>query len=336
MTKLLIIRFSSIGDIVLTTPVVRALSRQLHGHTEVHYLTKRVFAPLLEANPYIDKVYTIDKSTNEVMGELKEEGYDYVVDLHRNLRSARVKRGLKALSFTFDKFNFQKWLLVNFGIDRMPKVHIVDRYLDAVKAFGLIDDGEGLDYFIPEGGGVSLEDIPATHREGYVAVAIGAAHWRKKPRTEDYVKLCDDLSFPIVLLGGPQDRETGNVIAERVGSRVWNAAGGFSIHGSADLVRRAQLVITPDTGMMHIAAAFHKPIISLWGATVPEFGMYPYRNGALNLMVQADHLTKRPCSKLGTRCKYKPCRCIEELPMDRVVEAATRQIERGAPSPARG
>ncbi len=333
MVKLLIIRFSSIGDIVLSTPVVRTLANQLHGGAEIHYLTKQKFASIVQSNPHVSKVYTIEKSTNEVVGDLKDEAYDYIIDLHRNLRSSRVKSALKVLSFTFKKYNFQKWLLVNFGIDRMPNMHIVDRYMETVKAFSIKDDGEGLDYFIPEDEKVPDDKIPVSHRNGYTAMAIGAAHWRKKPRRHQYIEMCRDLPGPITLLGGPEDREEGEAIASEFQGRVWNAAGSFSIHGSADLVRRAKLVITPDTGMMHIAAAFHRPIISLWGATVPRFGMSPYRNEALNLIVQADHLTRRPCSKLGTRCKYKPCRCIDELPLEKAVECATLQIARATPSP---
>lgn len=333
MVKVLIIRFSSIGDIVLTTPVVRALADQIHGGAEIHYLTKRIFAPIILSSPRVSKVYAIDKSTNEVVADLKEEAYDYIIDLHRNLRSSRVKIALKTLSFTFKKYNFEKWLLVNFGIDRMPDMHIVDRYMETLKAFGVKDDGKGLDYFIPDADKVPEDNIPASHRNGYTALVIGAAHWRKKPRRRQYIEMCRGLPGPITLLGGPEDRGEGEAIAAEFDDRVWNAAGGFSIHGSADLVRRALLVITPDTGLMHIAAAFHRPIISLWGATVPQFGMSPYRNEALNLIVQADHLTRRPCSKLGTRCKYKPCRCIDELPLEKAVENANLQIARATPSP---
>ena len=326
MTKVLIIRFSSIGDIVLTTPVVRNLFRQMYGGAEIHFLTKNRFKSLLEPNPYIAKVYGIEKSTNEVIEQLKKEQYDYVVDLHVNLRSARVKRALKMISFSFKKYNWQKWLLVNFGINKMPKVHIVDRYMETLAPFGLSNDGEGLDYFFPEGEEVLPLELPALHKSGFVAVAIGAAHWRKKPRLKQYIKMCQEINHPIVLLGGPSEEEDGNEIALVCGKTIWNAAGKTSLNGSAALIRDSQLVITPDTGMMHIAAAFKKPIISFWGATVVDFGMYPYLNENLDVRIEADHLSKRPCSKLGTKCKYKECRCIDELPIDKAIESANSQI----------
>ncbi len=330
MTKVLIIRFSSIGDMVLTTPVVRNLKNQLHGGAEIHYLTKSKFRDIVDSNPHISKVYTIEKSTNEVVEALKEESYDYVVDLHKNLRSARVKRALKALDFSFEKLNWEKWLLVNFGIDRLPRIHIVDRYMDAVKAFGIENDNEGLDYFISESDVVEQSEIADSHRSGFIALGIGAAHWRKKPRTAQYIDICEKLDFPVALIGGPAEKKEGEEIAKKVGVKVWNTAGSFRLGQTASLLQLSTLVITPDTGIMHIAAALKKPIISIWGATVPEFGMYPYQNKSLNKMVQATHLKKRPCSKLGTKCKYKPCKCIDELPLNELVDAASSQIELSA------
>lgn len=326
MTKVLIIRFSSIGDIVLTTPVVRNLKNQMFEGVEIHYLTKNKFRSIVDSNPYITKVYGIDKSTNEVIEELKAEQYHYVIDLHRNLRSARVKRALKELSFTFEKLNWEKWLLVNFGINKMPKEHIVDRYMAAIKGFSIQNDNQGLDFFIPEGQDLPLERIPESHRSGFIALGIGAAHWRKKPRKEQYITICNQLNYPIALVGGPAEKQLGEEIVQATGSHVWNTAGALSLNESASLVQHCELIVTPDTGIMHIAAAFKKPIISIWGATVPDFGMYPYQNDALNVMIQSDHLDKRPCSKLGTKCKYKECRCIDELPIEEVVDVTKKEL----------
>lgn len=326
MTKVLIIRFSSIGDIVLTTPVVRNLKNQMYGGVEIHYLIKKQFRGIVDANPFISKVYSIEKSTNEVIEELKSEHYDYIIDLHRNLRSMRVKKALKALDLSFEKLNWQKWLLVNFGINKMPDQHIVDRYMACIAPFSVKNDNAGLDYFLPEKSASDTSSLPSTHQSGYIAMAIGAAHWRKKLRRTQYIEICKRIPYPIVLLGGPEDKLEGEEIAQACGGHVWNAAGGFDLSGSAHLVKESKLVITPDTGLMHIAAAFKKPIISLWAATIPGFGMYPYQNEALNEMVQADHLKKRPCSKLGTKCKYSTCKCIDELPLDRVIHTAKAEL----------
>jgi len=324
LTKVLIIRFSSIGDIVLTTPVIRNLKEQIYGEVEIHYLTKHRFREILEPNPHISKVYTIKKSTNEIIDQLKDERYAYIIDLHKNLRSSRVKRALKSLSFSFNKLNWEKWLLVNFGIDKMPKVHIVDRYMKSLKAFGIKNDDKGLDFFISDTD--KQLSIPSSHQSGFIAVGIGAAHWRKKPRVSQYIEMCSQINYPIVLLGGPSEKVDGDKISEQIGERLWNTAGSTSIGQTAYLIEQCKLLISPDTGVMHIGAAFKKPIISIWGATIPGFGMYPYQNENLNKMVEASHLDKRPCSKLGTKCKYKPCKCIDELPLSEIIDSANLQI----------
>jgi heptosyltransferase-2 len=296
----------------------------MYQGVEIHYLTKNAFQSILEPNPYVSKVFGIEKSTNEVIDQLKEERYDYIIDLHVNLRSMRVKKALKMLSFSFKKYNLQKWLLVNFGVNRMPDMHIVDRYIDTLRAFKIENDNKGLDFFFSEDKEPTVA-MPENLAEGYTAVAIGAAHWRKKPRVQQYIELCQALQSPVALIGGPAEKTDGETIASACGQKVWNAAGSTSLQESASLIKNASLVITPDTGMMHIAAAFKKPIISLWGATVPEFGMYPYQNENLDERIQASHLKKRPCSKLGTKCKYKECRCIDELPLKKVVDLANSQ-----------
>ena len=147
--KFLVIRFSSIGDIVLTTPVVRCLKKQVVT-AEVHYLTKKSFAKIFEANPYIDKVHYLENDLNAVIASLQQEDFDYVIDLHNNLRTKKVKQALKKQAFSFTKLNIQKWLLTALKINKMPAIHIVDRYLQTLESFGVKNDGAGLDYFIPK------------------------------------------------------------------------------------------------------------------------------------------------------------------------------------------
>jgi heptosyltransferase-2 len=175
--KVLIIRFSSIGDIVLTTPVIRNIKQQLNeGDVEVHYLSKTTFKGILENNPYIDKLHLIEEDVVPIIPELKEERFDYIFDLHKNLRTANVKKRLGIMSFTFEKYNFQKWLLVNFKVNKMPEMHIVDRYMETTKAFGIENDNNGLDYFIPEKDEVNISDFPVVFSKGFVAFAIGGQH----------------------------------------------------------------------------------------------------------------------------------------------------------------
>ncbi len=192
VVKILVIRFSSIGDIVLTTPVLRCLKNQLDGEVELHYLTKKQYKSIVDSNPNVSKVYTIEKSTNEVVENLKNEGYDYIVDLHKNLRSKRVIKKLKCLSFSFEKLNYQKWLMTTFKINQLPKIHIVERYLNAVKPLGIENDGLGLEYYIPEKDEVDKSVLPATFQSEYISFAIGAQHATKCLPEHKIISICKE------------------------------------------------------------------------------------------------------------------------------------------------
>lgn len=321
--KILIIRFSSIGDIVLTTPVIRCLKNQIEGDVELHYITKKVYLPLLAENPYLDKIYSIEKSTNEVIEKLKAEKYDYIIDLHKNMRARRVKRKLKALSFTFDKLNIRKWLLVNFKWNKMPELHIVDRYLAAAKAFDINYDGEGLDYFLPKNISSQIE-LPNKVKEGYTALVLGANHATKQIPENKLKSIIEKSTGNFVLIGGNDDAALGERLELIAPERVWNTAGAMNLHQSAYLIKQANSVITPDTGMMHIAAAFQKRILSLWGNTVPEFGMYPLLkkgNGNQSTIFEVKDLSCRPCSKIGfNKCPKGHFNCMMLIDEEEVIK----------------
>jgi ADP-heptose:LPS heptosyltransferase len=331
MPKILIIRFSSIGDIVLTTPVIRAIKQQVPG-AEVHYCTKWAFRAILEPNPYLDKIHYLQEQLSPLIEALRAEQYDFIVDLHHNLRSQIIKFRLGRASRSFAKLNLEKWLLVNLKIKRLPSVHLVDRYLAAAAPLGIRDDGGGLDYFIPAADEVDLQTLPFPHRQGYVAFAIGAQHYTKRLPPEQIIALCEKINQPIVLLGGKEDIATGDQVcahfarsqpastagtAENLvqGAVLYNACGRYSLHGSASLVRQARMIYTHDTGLMHIAAAFKKEIVSIWGNTVPAFGMFPYRTPFT--VVEHPHLKCRPCSKIGyQKCPLGHFKCMRELQFD--------------------
>ncbi len=322
MKKILVIRFSSIGDIVLTTPVIRCLKKQLEN-IEVHYLTKKQFLPVIQANPYIDRIYTIDDKIDEVIPELSKQNYDHIVDLHKNFRSKGVIMKLSRPSSSFSKINVKKWLAVNVKINRLPDVHIVDRYFQAVNGLGVKNDGEGLDYFIPADDEADLSALPETHRNGYIGWVIGGTYFTKIYPDDRIIEVCRKIKKPVVLLGGKVDVERGQRIAEAVGDSVFNACGKFSLNGSASLVKQADKIITNDTGLMHVAAAFRKETISLWGNTIPGFGMYPYMPGdeEKSTILEEKNLSCRPCSKLGyDKCPKKHFDCMRKIEVERIVE----------------
>ncbi len=321
MKKILIIRFSSIGDIVLTTPIIRCIKHQIKD-VEIHYLTKKSFSNLLINNPYISKVHCLDNNLNVIMDDLMAENFDYIIDLHKNIRTFRVKMKLKKPSFTFNKLNVEKWLLVKFKINILPKIHIVDRYFNAVKMLGVVNDNKGLDYFIDEKDKVNT--LHENYSKGFVAIVTGGKHNTKQIPENILISICDKTKYPIILLGGKEDYDKSELVRTKSTNKdIINACGSYNINQSASIISQADKVITGDTGLMHIAAAFNKEIISLWGNTVPDFGMYPYLpKGDENksLIMQVEGLSCRPCSKLGyDKCPVKHFNCMNKINIDTII-----------------
>lgn len=330
--KILILRFSSIGDIVLTTPVPRTLKIQLQA--EVHYCVKKQYQSILAANPYIDKLHLLENDLSVLIKQLKAERFDYVIDLHHNLRTLIIKKRLGVKSYSFPKLNVEKWLMTNFKINKLPNVHIVDRYMQAVAPLGVKMDSLSLDYFIPEKDEVEKEWLPESHQQEYVVYAIGAQFNTKKLPLERMIELCDRINKPIILLGDKNDRKTGEEIVrfferhensaeleeqlERELNKkaiIYNACGQFNLNQSASIVKNAQYVFSHDTGLMHIAAAFKKTIFSIWGNTIPMFGMYPYRTKFT--VLENNKLSCRPCSKIGhEQCPKGHFKCMREIVFD--------------------
>jgi ADP-heptose:LPS heptosyltransferase len=287
---------------------------------------------MVEANPYIDKIHYLDDSLGELISKLKEEKFDFIVDLHRNIRTAMVKLRLGVRSKAYDKLRIKRFLYTNLQIDLMPNCHVVDRYFDATSPLEITNDGQGLDYFIPDKDHVEIDWLPETHRDGYVAYVIGATGWTKILPFKKMVELCDKINKPIVLVGGKEDYETGEKLERffngdndtpemaegllRLGKKavIFNACGKFNLSQSASLVQQSQVVFGHDTGLTHIGAAFKKVVFSIWGGTVPN-NFYPY--GTKFFLLENNKLNCRPCSKSGrSKCPKGHFKCMKDLVFD--------------------
>ncbi|MDA3906354.1 MAG: glycosyltransferase family 9 protein [Bacteroidales bacterium] len=321
MKKILLIRFSSIGDLVLTTPVIRVINQQLSG-IEIHFLTKKQFTVILENNPYLTKIHSFDKNLQVVIPKLKQEKFDLIIDLHKNFRSYLVKRKLGVKSISFDKLNFEKWLRVHLKINRLPDKHLVDRYFDALKFLGLENDNLGLDYFEGEENIKIKNILPKTFQKAYVVFALAGTYFTKKIPLEKWAELARISPLPILLLGGAGEKELGEkLIGELFAQPIYNACDELNLNQSAALIRDAEIVITGDTGLMHIAAAYQKRTISIWGNTIPEFGMYPYMPQNIDnvSIIENKDLSCRPCSKLGySKCPKGHFNCMMQLDVSNV------------------
>jgi ADP-heptose:LPS heptosyltransferase len=326
--KILIIRFSSIGDIVLTTPVIRSVKRK-YPDAELHYLVKKQFKNVLAGNPYIDHIHVLSEDLQQNIAELKALDFDVVIDLHHNLRTLRVKKALNVRrTYTFPKLNVQKWLYTNFKWNTLPPNSIVERYFEAVKPLNVVNDGLGLDFFIAPEQETKREDIPMGHWMGYVACVIGGSFETKQFPADKWRAFIEACPYPVILLGGPDDAALAAEIRTVDPVKVYDACGKFNLVESADLVRKARVVVTNDTGLMHIGAAFQKKMVTLWGNTTPWLGMFPYY-GANNLQTtvsplftisEVNGLSCRPCSKIGFhQCPKKHFNCMNQIDVAQLI-----------------
>ena len=291
---------------------------------QIHFLTKKAFKDVLSNNSSIHKTWVFNKNLKELIKELKAENFDEIIDLHKNIRTQKIKNKLGIKSTSFNKLNTEKWLLTNFKINNLPKTHIVNRYMDAVKHLGVKYDGNGLDFNISEKDKFDISNLPTKFQHGYYVMVIGSAHFTKSPTVELCTKIITNLDYPIVLIGGKDDEEKATeIIKNTSSSNVANLVSKTNIAGSASVILQSKLVITPDTGMMHIAAALNKPIVCIWGNTVPEFGMYPFFPDNQNMFVNIEvkNLSCRPCSKIGfEKCPKKHFKCMNDISPAKVVK----------------
>lgn len=298
---------------------MRCLKNQL-PNAEIHFVTKKGFLPLLSDNPNIAKVWTIEKSTKEIIQELRKENFDWVIDLHKNLRTLGLKFKLGRPSKSFSKLNWEKWVLVNRKKDKMPDVHIVDRYFESVRHLGVTSDQLNCDLFIHPTNQLNLEELSLSNAP-YLTVAVGAQFATKVLPTESLIEIFRNLSMTIVLLGGKDDKAKGDEIAKALPEKkILNYCGMLNLQQSASLVQTSACILSHDTGLMHIASCFSIPIVSVWGNTVPALGMYPYSPTSKNYSIhEVLDLDCRPCSKIGFKeCPKGHFNCMKKQDLTRI------------------
>lgn len=312
--RLLFIRFSSIGDIVLTSPAIRCAKMQIPG-VEIHFLTKSSMKDLVVANPYIHSVHCLEDTIDATVAPLKKIQFDYIIDLHHNQRTWRIKRALGVPAYSYKKLSIQKWLLALTKINLLPNSHVCERYLQTLAPFGVINDEKGLDYFLPTSD-FSVENIlPSQFHVGYTALVIGASYETKKMPILKWRELCEKINGPIVVVGDKDDYENAQMLVNAFPGKVFNTCGKYSLNESALFIKNSQLVISHDTGFLHVAVAFNKPTITIWGATSPvlQFEAY-YAKDAQTKRMNAivPNLSCQPCSKQGGhKCPKGHFNCMQ-------------------------
>lgn len=321
--KILLIRFSSIGDIVLASPAIRCAKLQIPC-VQIHFLTKSSMKAVVENNPYIDQFHFFSGSLKNTIQELKKENFDYIIDLHKNLRSFRIRFSLDVPTLSFRKLSLEKFLLTKFGINKMPNRHISLRSVDALKPLGVNYDGNGLDYFVSK---INEENFSKKFNHlpnKYVALVLGASYETKRMPVNLWLNWIDQIPMPIILLGG-SDCENENLLIQKARpEKVISLVGKCSLDESALVLKNAQLVASHDTGLLYMACAFNVPTVAVWGGTSPKLQVEPFypssNNNPKYYNSIVEGLNCQPCSNFGTKsCPKGHFKCMNNQNIHQLV-----------------
>lgn len=304
----------------MTSPVVRSL-KNAFPEAEIHYFTKKAFVSLVAHSPHIAQVHAYEGDLEANLKTFEQIGFDFVLDLHRSLRSGFLRRRLGLPAGVYRKFNLATRAYIKFRLGKLPQMHVVERYALALRPLGIALDDGGLEIFLPQAAQERAKEVLAGQfAEPPLAVVLGATFATKKWIPEYFPALLNTLGKPVVLLGGPPDVTMGQEIASQLTVPHVNAVGNFSLMESSAIMGLCYAVLTHDTGLMHIAAALGKPTFTLWGQTVPELGFTPYKAQCVNLEIK--DLACRPCHKLGyAHCPKGHFQCMRLLTPEKVLAA---------------
>jgi heptosyltransferase-2 len=346
MKKILIIRFSSLGDIVLTSPLIRTLRKKFPA-AQIDFLTRTEYSELLKYNPHISDVIEFNveagfSGLRKLKRQLGFTQYDIILDIQRNLRSLYLCLGLKGRIhgrpqiFKVNKHPFIRLLLIYCKINLYPKppnpiLKVWEKYLLTAKSLGIFYDGLGFDIFLPEIPEQIIAKIvpPIQDREKYVVIAPGAKHYTKRWPPEyyaEFIKLyLSRYNHRLVLVGGRGDLETEKQILDLLDEgMVLSCIAKLSISQTAVLIKGAALFVGNDSGLTHVAAAFGIPSITIFGSTVEAFGFFP--DNPRGVVVEVENLSCRPCTPIGRKsCPKKHLKCLKKIEAKTVLNLITEK-----------
>ncbi len=332
--KILVVRLSSIGDIILTTPLLRSL-KTAFPDARVTFVIKKQFEELLISSPYVDELITFDKKDGfrglkKIKSYLKNQHFDQFLDIHKNWRSRYLRLGLQAKKIqSYRKLIFKRTLLIWFKINLFGKVKpVYERYFDAVKNLGLKYDGLGTEIHIGEGISKKVREILGG--KGYdfvkplVIICPSANHYNKRWKSSGFVETAKHLirekSVFVVVHGGVEDMKLCSEISNSIGHQACSLAGSLSLAESASLLQFSKLVIANDTGLLHMAQSQKRPVIGIYGPTTRELGYFPIEKESTVIEIP---VSCRPCTHNGLEtCPKKHFRCMNEITSGMVIQAA--------------
>jgi heptosyltransferase-2 len=354
--KFLIIRLSSMGDVILTSALIRSIKNSFPD-SEIDFVTDKAFFEVLKHNPHLNKIILYDKTKTIAENNLlkNELSADYkIIDLQNNIRSLNFRKGLGSEISQMEKRRFQKLFLIHFKKNLFEKVAIPELYIKTAEKFGVKNDEKGLEIWLENEKKLNNNYIPEVRFSNFIkqnrqknrifAVALGAKHktkqWLPEYFAELIVMLFQKYEADFYLLGGKEDTEVCQKVAALVKSKVAinhlenikiiDNSGKTSILETANLLNECDLLITNDTGVMHIGAARYLPIVAIFGSTSPILGFAPYYGKLIDTKLaeicELD-LKCRPCTHIGkSKCPKKHFKCMKELTPELVFEKANSLI----------
>jgi len=324
--RFLIVRFSSIGDIILSAPVIHAIREHFGSEARIDFVTLRRFKAAAELLPDLNEIHLVEKATVEVVPALKELDFNYIIDLHGNVRSRSLSKSLDVLTFSVDKQTFPRFALI-LGLRKSPIPHFIDRSLDLLKVFGISPPTTST------WGSLNTKPLSSASPHlpaSYITIAPGAAHLGKAIPDSTLKAICLDFSsrnIHIAIVGGPDSQTiASSLISDLTDNSITSFCGSSSLSETAHILKNSILAIGGDTGAMHIASALGIPLISVWGCTRPSLGLSPWRPHPASTTLLPLR-GSRPCSRHGAKCRYTrkgQDLCINHVSPSRIIEAATQ------------
>ncbi len=338
-SKFLIIRFSSIGDIILSTPIIQGIREQF-PNAEIHFAVNDVFAKIIENNPFLDSIIPYHKHiTKKALAEQKKmiidkySGFDYIIDLQNNHRSRSLRKGLSDKIYSIDKRRLYKLMLVHCKKKIAEPIHATDNYFNCIqdilptrnyKQYVNIDPNIKIsDYF---------SDIDNhsnnNNSKKNIILAPGSAHFTKQFPAEKFIEIIKHLenndnsnssNYNIILIGGKSERQICEEIARKSGKEILNLCGELELNETAAIIAQSDLIICNDSGVMHIAAACDIPIIAIFGSSVKDLGFTPL--SAQATIIENNGLKCRPCSHIGReKCPRGHFRCMRDIDIKKILD----------------
>jgi lipopolysaccharide heptosyltransferase II len=342
--KILIIRLSSLGDIILTFPLI-SLIKSRYPESKIDYLVKKEYTELLQIAVNLDSIIAFD--TKNGFSELlktrkiiKSNNYDVIIDLHNNQRSIFMRSFQRAKKYVFKKHSIKKILFVKFKLNFLKNYEpIKERYISSAEAF-LNETGKeekvGCMFKIPAGVSEELKNnYEFLNRKGIKIVGFcpSARHFTKIYPSEKFIEIgkniISNFNSEILLFGDKNDIARNETIKTALGNKCHNLAGKLSLIQTAAAMATCELIISNDTGLMHLSNLLKKNLIAIFGSTVREFGFFP--DGENTSIFEVDDLKCRPCSHIGRKsCPKKHFKCMNDIHPERIISKAGEVLSSGS------